>query len=896
MKTSKCFACAERRQLELIQRIGRIGYWEYEPDEKSVSLSEESLSLLASALRVAPGDCPPFMAALGDIERKRFQAALDQAVAGQLVLNIELKLVSGDRSAYVIVRGAPAEIDQDKFGFAGTLHDITAEKNREADHREVSTQLQALLDALPQGVSVIDKDLRLIHWNRGFHEVLDLPQDMIFKHALFEDLIRFNARRGDYGPGDPETHVGNIVSRARQFLPHRFERQATGGRTILVEGFPFKVGGEVSGFIATYTDITEQQRTEEQLTRQRDVMKTIIDNFPGGISLCDTDLRFTAYNDQFLELLEFPRSLFAKGWVDFVDLARFNADRGEYGPGDRDEQVKAIVDRAHNFQAHKIERKRPNGRWLDIRGTPIPSGGFVTSYIDITERKLIEAELVHAKETAEARREQVVSLLDNSGQGFLSFGADLVVDAECSRACETMLGLNPAGHDAAEVLFAGDAAKADLLRSTVTAALAESEPWMRETMLSLLPAEFRHGDGLLEAEYKLLENGRVMIVLTDITEKRRLERNIETERRRLAMIVAAITDSRDFFDTVEAFREFATDGVAALLAAAAEPAAIAKELYRQVHTFKGLLNQFSFLRTPAALHGLEGRLEDLRQADKAISRQALADILASTPLQALLDDDLTVLRDALGPEFLEYGARVVLTAAQAEQLQQLAARLLRGEPVDMAISGMRRLLRDIGQLHKVSLREALGGFDRLVRQTAARCEKELAELRVVGGEDIWIDPRTYQPFLRALTHIFRNAVVHGIETPDTRIEMGKDEAGTITCSIRGDGSHIRLDIADDGGGIDVEALRRHAIDVGLISVGDSETLPPDQILNLIFVDNVSTQQETTELAGRGVGLAVVRSETRKLNGEVTVNTIAGQGTHFLFTLPRQNDALDVSEA
>jgi diguanylate cyclase (GGDEF)-like protein/PAS domain S-box-containing protein len=258
--------------------------------------------------------------------------------------------------------------------------------------------LQALLDALPQGVSVIDKDLHLILWNRRFHEILGFPQNMVFRHARFEDFIRLNAMRGDYGPGDPEEQVRAIVTRAREFLPHRFERQLTGGRAVQVEGFPFTSGGAISGFVTTYTDITDQKRTEEELTRQRDVMKTVIDNFPGGISLCDADLRFTTYNDQFVELLDFPPSLFTKGWVHIEDLARFNVDRGEYGPGDPEEQVQAIVARAQNFQAHRLERVRPDGRWLEIRGTPMASGGFVTSYIDITERKQAEKALEESEE------------------------------------------------------------------------------------------------------------------------------------------------------------------------------------------------------------------------------------------------------------------------------------------------------------------------------------------------------------------------------------------------------------------------------------------------------------------------------------------------------------------
>ncbi len=144
--------------------------------------------------------------------------------------------------------------------------------------------------------------------------------------------------------------------------------------------------------------------------------------------------------DQFLTLLDFPPHLFAKGWVDFEDLVRYNVNRGEYGPGDPEEQVRASIERAHNFEAHRIERQRPNGRWLEIRGTPIPSGGFVTSYVDITERKRIEAELIQSKESAEASREQVARLLDNSGEGFLSFGADLSATTAYAATCDLTAG------------------------------------------------------------------------------------------------------------------------------------------------------------------------------------------------------------------------------------------------------------------------------------------------------------------------------------------------------------------------------------------------------------------------------------------------------------------------
>ena len=389
MDTKSCETSSEGHQLELIQRIGRVGYWEFNTAAKSMYLPAASLELLRS---VASASRPSSLFdVLSDTERRRLQETLDHATEQQLEFSLEVKVDNKTvEHAAMVVRGAPLKMASDAQLFAGTFQDISHAKRVEAEREEVITQLQSLLDVLPQGVSVIDKDLRLVLWNRRFHEILDFPQSLVYRYARFEDFIRYNAQRGEYGPGDPESKVQAQVALARKFQSHRFERHLTGGGTIQVDGFPFKFGGAISGFVTIYTDISEGKKTEEQLIRQRDVMKTIIDNFPGAVSLFDADLRMAACNAQFRTLLDLPDHLFEKEEVHFEDFIRFNAGRGEYGPGDAEELTTQITERARNFTAHRIERSRPGGQWLEIRGTPIPSGGFVTSYIDITERKKAE--------------------------------------------------------------------------------------------------------------------------------------------------------------------------------------------------------------------------------------------------------------------------------------------------------------------------------------------------------------------------------------------------------------------------------------------------------------------------------------------------------------------------
>jgi diguanylate cyclase (GGDEF)-like protein len=142
-----------------------------------------------------------------------------------------------------------------------------------------------------------------------------------------------------------------------------------------------------------WRDITERKRIEEQLLRQNNLLSAVIENFPGAISVVDADLRVAAHNRQFKTLLEFPDWLIDKPGVTFEDIVRFNAQRGDYGAGDPEKHVAAVLARVSNLQPHKFERVRPNGTVLEIRGMPMPGGGFVTTYIDITARKQAEQEI-----------------------------------------------------------------------------------------------------------------------------------------------------------------------------------------------------------------------------------------------------------------------------------------------------------------------------------------------------------------------------------------------------------------------------------------------------------------------------------------------------------------------
>ncbi|MEO6353561.1 MAG: PAS-domain containing protein, partial [Burkholderiaceae bacterium] len=189
------------------------------------------------------------------------------------------------------VRGVPLA----EGGFVTVYLDVTREKSVEASLARETASLQAVLTHMPQGISVFDEHLRLKHWNAGLVEVLNLPPDIVVQDVHFDDLIRVPAIRGEYGPGEPEQHVARVHALAMQFKPHQFKRTQPSGKTHLVSGQPMQVCGELTGFITTYTDITELEQAEQALR----LSATVFESSTEGILITDAATRILKVNRAF---------------------------------------------------------------------------------------------------------------------------------------------------------------------------------------------------------------------------------------------------------------------------------------------------------------------------------------------------------------------------------------------------------------------------------------------------------------------------------------------------------------------------------------------------------------------------------------------------------------------
>lgn len=174
-------------------------------------------------------------------------------------------------------------------------------------------------------------------------------------------------------------------------------------------------------------------------------------------------------------------------------------------------------------------------------------------------------------------------------------------------------------------------------------------------------------------------------------------------------------------------------------------------------------------------------------------------------------------------------------------------------------------------------------FPKLARDVARQLQKKV-ELEVIGAETE-LDRNLVEALSDPLVHLVRNAIDHGIESPDARVAAGKPAQGHVVLSAQQEGDHVAIEVRDDGAGIDPDRIRDSAVRKGLIDADAAARLSGDECLQLIFMAGFSTRTEVSDLSGRGVGMDVVQSKIRELSGEVQIQSEPGRGSRFLIRVP-----------
>ena len=193
----------------------------------------------------------------------------------------------------------------------------------------------------------------------------------------------------------------------------------------------------------------------------------------------------------------------------------------------------------------------------------------------------------------------------------------------------------------------------------------------------------------------------------------------------------------------------------------------------------------------------------------------------------------------------------------------------------------RELQRDLLRTRMVEFEGISDRLYRVVRQASKETGKQV-RLDLLGGT-IEMDRGMLDRMTPAFEHLLRNCVAHGIESPQSRTDAGKDPVGLITVHLHQEGNDVAVDFSDDGGGLDLHRIREKALSLGLMTA--DQQLDDQEAANLIFMPGFSTAAQVTELSGRGIGMDVVRSEVNALGGRIETSTLSGKGSHFKLILP-----------
>ncbi len=295
-------------------------------------------------------------------------------------------------------------------------------------------------------------------------------------------------------------------------------------------------------------------------------------------------------------------------------------------------------------------------------------------------------------------------------------------------------------------------------------------------------------------------------------------------------------------------------------------------------------------RLQADVEQMQGSLKDLTENLERLRRQLrdielqgesqIASRLEAARSAAQAFDPLELDRFT---RFQEVARMMAESVADVATVQRSLQQAVQSAEDDLAAQG--RLTRD---LQEDLMRSRMLEFDslserlyRVVRQAAKESGK-LVRLDIEGGA-IEVDRGVLDRLAAPLEHLLRNAVAHGIEMPTQRISHGKDGTGLIVLSLRQEGNDVDITVRDDGEGLDLRRIRERAVHSGILRA--DESLGDVQLSELIFRPGFSTATKVTELAGRGIGMDVVRSDVMAMGGRVETSTTAGQGTSFRLLVP-----------
>jgi len=477
--------------------------------------------------------------------------------------------------------------------------------------------------------------------------------------------------------------------------------------------------------------------------------------------------------------------------------------------------------------------------------------------------------LNRANEDLQMKITKINNVFDNVREGILTFGEDLMIHNEYSFECQRLFNGPIDNRAFYQVIYPDDVEMQNFTKALLRR-IFESDAQMRELYIPLLPEQVMVFGSNVSLQFKFTSDANkkamMMAIISDNTEKVKLENERDVERKTLKMVVKAILGREDFLELIEEYRRFVNEEFNLV-------ASDVSQFLTRLHTFKGNFGQFDMLHLVDHLHELETWLA-ARSKNQSFQ-------LSGSELVGWLQEDLDIIEGIVGREYFDNSSRITVEPSQLDDLKNEIMKYVAPNQAQI-------LIDQLNSLYNKTVHELIGSYPEYTVRLGERWGKKIQPFSITG-DIVFVNPQSYQQVFKNLVHIFRNAVAHGIESEDERIERGKTPEGHIVCEIKELQEFFVIFISDDGKGIDPLDVAAAALKLGLITQDVVSEMEEQELLSLIFAEYLTTNDEANSISGRGVGLTALKHAVDQVGGRLKVTSGVGKGVQFDILLPKKNE-------
>jgi signal transduction histidine kinase len=476
--------------------------------------------------------------------------------------------------------------------------------------------------------------------------------------------------------------------------------------------------------------------------------------------------------------------------------------------------------------------------------------------LEIKNRELASIN-ANLEKLVEDRTATIRTILENVSSGFLLADRNLVVQDGFTKSCRELLASdNISGRHLTELLQLGDGDR-NVFQLGMDQVFEDIFP--EEVSLGQMRQRFPIAGRTLSVIGRNVRNAKneiekVLFTIVDVTDLEQAER----ENKKNGAIIRIMQNLSSFQDFIAESHERIVSTATALKRG--DDSLVRREL----HTLKGNSSAFGLDPVAKLIHKVEDETQVVNKHVEMI-REALS---------GFLDENFELFKIKLGDQPEE------TYSIQKKRLDELEKLVRSGAASADAQS---RIIEWVKETQRLPAKSLLGPVRDYVERFATMRGKQV-EFKVIGG-DVTVEPVRMRPVLQNLIHLIRNAVDHGIETPEERTD--KSPVGTISVQFADTNSGFEIVVRDDGRGIDAERVWKKALTIGLVKQTDRELFTTAKIQELIFADGLSTADELTETSGRGVGMSALRQSVEDAGGRISINSAPGKGTEFRILIARQ---------